>query len=73
LVARRLRALRPELAQELVDDVLIGLEDRDFHDLIALHAVDIGALDLHRRPVAMKALSHEQCHSRMAAGSSTTL
>jgi hypothetical protein len=45
---------------ECVDGVLVGLEDRDLCDLVAVHAVDVGASDLHRGPVAVEALSHEQ-------------
>ena len=42
--------------QELIDDVLIRLEDRDLHDAVASHAVDVRAPNLHRRAVAMEAL-----------------
>jgi hypothetical protein len=51
---------------ECVDGVLIGLEDRDLCDLVALHAVDVGAPNLDRGPVAVEALAHEQCDALSA-------
>ena len=39
-------ARRAGLVQQLVDDVLVGLEDRHLDDLAVLDAIDVGAADL---------------------------
>jgi hypothetical protein len=53
--------------QELIDDVLVALEDRDLRDLVLVHPVDVGAPDLNRRADAAEALTHEQRDAIVAA------
>jgi hypothetical protein len=54
------------LVQDLVDQVLVGFEDEHLDDQTALHAVDVGPPDLHRRAVAVEALAHEHRNTFLA-------